>query len=163
MSAIELLHNRIDLTHIPFTDRGSRLLLFKEDNTLFIRLAERWLKWESEVGHYRQRPPIISRLAFTTVEGTPLSFDADTFPHRARMVTSAGNFDWIFVDPETLLVRLPAGEYGIEFTGFTGQGQTDRRGGTMHGKRNIAYTTNAQLKVIRSTAPKRVSSTSESC
>ena len=42
MSAIDNLHNRIDLTHIPFTDRGSRLLLFLEGHTLSIRLAERW-------------------------------------------------------------------------------------------------------------------------
>jgi putative isomerase len=59
MSAIDYLHNRIDLVNIPYTDRGSRLLLFRKGNELLIRLAERWTKWEKEYGHYRQRPPVI--------------------------------------------------------------------------------------------------------
>src|SRR5262249_8632899 len=114
--------------HVPFTDRGSRLLLFKEGNTLFLRLAERWLKWESEVGHYRQRPPIISKFIFTNIDGTPMAFDVDTYPHMASTITPVGKFDWVFIDPETVLVRLPAGQYGIEFTALTGEARTDRRG-----------------------------------
>ena len=54
---MESLRNRIDLVHIPFTDRGSRLMLFQHDHQFLIRLAERWVKWETEVGHYRQRLP----------------------------------------------------------------------------------------------------------
>ena|SRR5258706_1137894 len=146
MSAIDLLHNRIDLVNIPFTDRGSRLLLFQEGNTLFMRLAERWVKWEEQVGHYRKRPPIISDLIFTDADGTPLEISADTYPHLARIVTPVGNFDWVFVDPEALMVCLPAGTYGIQFTALADSASTDRRGGTLHGKRNIAYTTNARLK-----------------
>ena len=46
MTAIDLLHNRTDLVHIPFTDRGPRLLLFQEGNSLFMRLTERWVKWD---------------------------------------------------------------------------------------------------------------------
>lgn len=146
MSAIDLLHNRIDLKHIPFTDRGSRLLLFQESNTLFIRLAERWVKWEDQVGHYRQRPPIISDMVITNTDGTPLELTADTYPHLARIVTPLGNFDWVFVEPEAMLVCLPAGKYGIQFTALSDKAETDRRGGTLHGKRNIAYTTNAHIK-----------------
>ncbi len=145
MSAIDNLHNRIDLTHIPFTDRGSRLLLFLEGHTLFVRLAERWAKWESEVGNYRQRPPIVSHFALLGPDGTPLDLEPDTYPHVVRLHTAVGDFDWAFIDPETLLVRLPPGRYGFEFDGLAQQGQSDRRGGTLHGKRNIAYTTNARL------------------
>jgi putative isomerase len=145
MSAIDNLHNRIDLTHIPFTDRGSRLLLFREGHTLSVRLAERWVKWESEVGPYRQRPPIISNLALLGPDGTPIDLEPDTYPHVVRLHTAVGDFDWAFIDPETLLVRLPPGRYGFTFDGLAQQGQSDRRGGTLHGKRNIAYTTNARL------------------
>lgn len=145
MSALETLHNHIDLSHIPFTDRGSRLMLFREGQTLLIRLAERWTRWEKEVGHYRQRLPIISRFVLLGMDGSPLNWTADTYPHLAQLHTEQGQFDWLFVDPETLLIRLPVGRYGFEFDGQAQQGQADRRGGTLHGKRNIAYTTNAHL------------------
>ncbi len=52
---MDRLHNRIDLTNIPYTERGSRLLVFRKENELYIRLAERWTKREKEFGHYRQR------------------------------------------------------------------------------------------------------------
>lgn len=144
-SAIERLHNRIDLFNIPFTDRGSRLLLFRRDNTLALRLAERWAKWEREVGHYRQRPPIVTGFTLLDENGSPLPFDVDTYPHVAAQITPVGRFDWAFVDPETLIVRLPSGRYGFSFTAYADSAQTDRRGGTMRGKRNIAYTTNAKI------------------
>jgi hypothetical protein len=54
---MENLRNRIDLVNIPFTDRGSRLLLLRQNHQLMIRLAERWVKWEGEVGHYRNALP----------------------------------------------------------------------------------------------------------
>ena len=33
------LHNRIDLTNIPFSERGSRLMLFRRENALYVRLS----------------------------------------------------------------------------------------------------------------------------
>jgi putative isomerase len=145
MSAIENLHNRIDLTHIPFTDRGSRLLLFREENSLFVRLAERWTKWEAEVGHYRKRPPIIGHLMLLDANGVPMDLDTDTYPHVATLVTASGKFDWVFIDPEAMLIRLPSGCFGFQFEAFGQDGQVDRRGGALHGKRNIAYTTSARI------------------
>lgn len=145
MSPLENLHNRIDLTNIPFTDRGSRLLLFRQGDELAIRLAERWVKWEKEVGHYRKRPPIIEHFKLLDADGTPLAFATDIYPHRTRLITSVGVFDWVFTDAETMLVQLPAGHYGFRFQVFSDQAQIDRRGGLLHGKRNTAYTTNAKL------------------
>lgn len=146
MSAIENLRNRIDLVNIPFTDRGSRLLLFRRGDTLSIRLAERWEKWQGQVGHYRQRPPMIDAWKFLDENGAPLTItETETFPHLAGIVNAAGRFDWIFIDPETMLLKLPAGRFGLEFIIYTEQGTPDRRGGILRGKRNIAYTTNARL------------------
>jgi putative isomerase len=146
MSAIENLHNRIDLVKIPFTDRGSRLLVFRKENELLIRLAERWTKWEKEYGHYRQRLPVIEHLMLLNADGQQLTFDGmETYPHVAEIATAVGRFDWTFLDAETLLVRLPAGRYGFRFSVLAEDAQTDRRGGVFHGKRNIAYTTNAHI------------------
>jgi putative isomerase len=145
MAALDNLHNRIDLFNIPFSDRGSRLLLFRRDNTLFIRLVERWVKWEQEFGNYRHRPPIIDNFTFLDSTGEPLEFETDTYPHVVEIRPSTGRFDWVFVDPETILVRLPAGTYGFSFEAQTEEAQSDRRGGTLHGRRNIAYTTDARI------------------
>src|SRR5579859_1182714 len=145
ISAIENLHNRINLVNIPFTDRGSRLMLFRQGDELSIRLAERWAKWEAEVGHYRQRPPVIQRFAFLNDDGTPLHFDTDTYPHVARISGSNGHTEWTLIDPETFLVWLSPGRHNLQFEALAERGQPDRRGGTLYGKRNIAYTTNAHL------------------
>ncbi len=145
MSAIENLHNRIDLTNIPFTDRGSRIMLFRQGNELYIRLAERWEKAQGKMGHYRQRPPIIGHFMVLDSEGTPLPFEADTYPHRVQLMTESGNFEWLFSDSETLLLRLPTGTFGFQFVAQAEQGQIGRRGGLLRGVRNVAYTTNAYL------------------
>src|SRR5579859_177420 len=145
ISAIENLHNRINLVNIPFTDRGSRLMLFRQGDELAIRLAERWAKWEAEVGHYRQRPPVIQRFAFLNEDGIPLHFDTDTYPHVARLSTSERYVEWTFVDAETFLVALSPGRHSFQFEVLAERGQPDRRGGTLYGKRNIAYSTNAEI------------------
>lgn len=145
MFNFENLHNRIDLVNIPFTDTGSRLLLFRKENQLSVRLAERWTKWEKEVGHYRQRPPIIEELTFLDTSGTPQEIISETYPYLARISTSAGNFDWTFQDPETLILALPSGTFGLRFLAHAETSAADRRGGVLRGKRNIAYTTNARI------------------
>lgn len=143
---MDTLRNRIDLVNIPFTDRGSRLMLFRNQHRFLIRLAERWVKWESEVGHYRQRPPILSDLIFLSGDDTPLTdISLETYPHVAHIQTIVGVFGWVFIDIDTLLLRLPTGYYGLEFTVYAENMHTDLRGGTLRGKRNIAYSTNARL------------------
>jgi len=145
-NSVDRLHNRIDLTHIPFTDRGTRLLLFMEHDAVSIRLAERWVKWERQVGHYRQRPPMIERLTISDAEGTQCTLSPDTFPHVAGLNTTIGRFEWIFVDAETLMLRLPEGRFRLSCIIHAERAATDRRGVTLHGKRNVALTTNAVIE-----------------
>lgn len=145
MSAITRLHNRIDLANIPFTDRWTRLLLFLNYNEISIRLAERWAKWERQVGHYRQRPPIVERFRVSDEQGAPLVMTPDTYPHAAGLLTTIGRFEWVFVDPETLMLRLPEGRFSLACIVHAESGQADRRGATFRGKRNVAYTTNAVI------------------
>lgn len=144
-SAIERLRNRITLTGLPFTERGSRLLLFREGGDLFIRLSERWAKWESKVGHYRKRPPFIDDLRLLDADGAPLTFEQETYPHLVQIHSAAGTFDWVFLDTETLLIRLPTGRFGLEFDVHAERATTDWRGGTTKGVRRCAYTTNATI------------------
>ncbi len=139
------LHNRIDLTNIPFSERGSRLLLFRRDHALYIRLTERWVKQESAYGHYRQRVPIIDRFTFLDADGQPLEFTTDSNPHSVDLFIGDLKFSWMFADTEALLVRLPQGAYGFSFECLAERGVSDRRGGILRGVRNVAYTTNARI------------------
>lgn len=145
MSFLELLHNRIELTSIPFTDRGTRLMLFRRGNELYIRLAERWEKVQSRTGHYRLRPPILKEFVILDDAGEPLPFEVESYPHLMKLHTTKGTFEFVFTDTETLLMRMPPGKHQFQFTAQAERGQISRRGGDLRGFRNIAYTTNAKL------------------
>ncbi len=139
------LQNRIDLSHIPFTERGSRLLLFRRDEELFIRLAERWIKYENLYGPHRQRAPIIDHMLLLDGDDRPLHFTINSNAYSVNLITSLGVYTWTFLDAETLLLRFPPGMIAFEFDCMAEGGQTDRRGGTLNGVRNVAYTTNARI------------------
>ncbi len=151
-SFLELLRGRIDLQDIPFSDRASRLLVFRRGSHLRIRLTERWLQWEHEVGHYRQRAPVVDDFQFTDEQGTPLDLHLTSYPHALVFDTARGEIWMAFADEETLYVKLPPGKIGISFRVYAAHGRTDRRGGEFKGDpahrsthRNVAYTTNACL------------------
>lgn len=146
---LELLKNRINLTHIPFSERGSRLLLFQDRDHFQIKLAERWFKIDQQLSSYRQRPPILDEWRFTDEHSTPLDLDITTYPHRIDCHSSAGDFSIVFADVESLLITLPAGTCGLTFQAHLDQSVPDRRGGVLRLtgdiRRNIAYTTNARI------------------
>ena len=151
-SFLQQLRGRITLETIPFSERGSRLLVFRDACRLDIRLAERWAKWEAEVGDYRHRAPIVDNITFTDENNTPLDFKFTTYPHAVYFETACGEFALAFVDEETLYLKLPAGRIGLAFRIYATQGRTDRRGGEFKGDpehrrthRNVAYTTNARI------------------
>lgn len=149
---LQQLRGRITLEEIPFSERGSRILVFRDAAHLYIRLAERWAKWESQVGHYRARAPVIDDFVFTDENGTPVDFTLVGFPHALCFETRLGNLWLAFADEETLYLKLPTARGGISFRVFAAHGRTDRRGGEFKGDpqhrqlyRNIAYTTNARV------------------
>jgi putative isomerase len=146
---LELLKNRINLRQIPFSERGSRLMVFGQDSRLSVRLAERWFKREGRLAAYRQRPPLVDDWRFTDGDGNPLEFQLTTYPHRLDCQTALGTFTFVFVDGETLLVTLPPGRCGFTFSANLDTAHSDRRGGvlTLTGdiRRNMAYTTNALI------------------
>jgi glycogen debranching enzyme len=146
---LDLLKNRINLRQIPFSERGSRLMVFRADDHLAIRLAERWFKREGQLSSYRRRPPLVDAWQFTDGEGRSLEFELTTYPHRVDCQTALGVFTLAFVDPETVIVTLPPAVCGLTFRANLDQHRADRRGGTLRLtgdiRRNIAYTTNARL------------------
>jgi glycogen debranching enzyme len=145
-------HQRIPFGGIPFSERGSRILLFRRESQLFIRLAERWSKWVEAVGDYRHRAPVIDDFVFTDANGAPLDFILTAYPHALCFATRLGDYWLTFANEETLYVKLPAVRCGISFRVYATRGHTDRRGGEFKGDpehrtmpRNIAYTTNARI------------------
>ena len=146
---LELLKNRINLLDVPFTERGSRLLVFREGHRLLFRLAERWFKRAGQLSAYRSRPPIIDEWVFTDGEGQPLAATFTTYPHRLDVLTALGVFSLAFVDTESILILLPPVPCGISFQANLDQSLIDRRGGVLRLtgdiRRNAAYTTNARI------------------
>ncbi len=136
---------------IPFSERGSRLLVFRKASSLYIRLAERWDKWVGEVDDYRHRAPVVQDFVLTDPDGAPLDFELTTYPHALCIQTRLGDGWLAFVDEETLYLKLPAARCGVSFRVYATHGRTDRRGGEFKGDsehrsthRNVAYTTNAR-------------------
>ncbi|HMD88161.1 MAG TPA: hypothetical protein VKF38_03270, partial [Anaerolineaceae bacterium] len=101
---LELLKNRIDLARIPFSERGSRILVMRCDDSLSLRLSERWFKLDHRLSSYRQRPPIIDDIVFTDTQNQPLSFTCESYPHRLDFQTQIGQFSMVFLDSESLLL-----------------------------------------------------------
>ena len=126
---LRLLKNRINLHEIPFTDRGSRILVYQSNHHLSIRLAERWSKREDKQSSYRNRPPLIDHWQFTDKHGTPLDYSVTSYPHQLEFETRLGVFSLVFLDSETLLFSLPPCRCGISFLANLDRAQTDRRGG----------------------------------
>jgi len=146
---LELLRDRINLGRIPFSDRGSRLLVVSHAQHLQIRLAERWFKREGQLSGYRQRPPIVDEWHLTDGDGNPLPLDVSTRPHCVELRTAVGLFRLAFLDSETLILALPPAPCGITFRASVDKAETDRRGGVLRLvgeiRRSIAYTTNAAI------------------
>jgi putative isomerase len=145
---LESLKNRIDITSVPFSDRGSRLLVFKypDQDRLYVKLAERLTAIQPGLDTYRFRLPYIQDLCFIDGEGMPLAYHVATYPHALLFQTRLGEFALAFRRGDTLAIGLPAGTpAGIRFRVSTQIWQQTDDGGSLRGVRNLAYRTNGQL------------------
>ena len=145
---LNLLRDRIDITRVPFSDRGSRLLVFKnpDQDRLYIKLAERLTALQPGLDTYRFRPPYIQDLALIDGEGMPLSCYMTTYPHALSFQTRLGEFVLAFHTGDTLAIGLPAGvQAGIRFRVSTQMWQQTEDGGSLQAVRNLAYRTNGQV------------------
>jgi len=148
-TALDELINRIDLDRIPFTERGSRILVMKNGKGMLIRLAERWYKLTRSISAYRQRPPIVEEWVFTDDQNQVLDYEMESRPDCILFRTAIGNFILTFIDEETLFISLPNAACGTRFLAHMDLGQTDRRGGVLRVtgdiRRHLAYTSNRAL------------------
>lgn len=143
-----LLRNQIDITQVPFSDRGSRLLIFKEPDRcgLYIKLAERLTAIEPGLESYLSRPPFIRDLCLVAEDGEALDFEAETRAHAVYFETRIGEFGLVFQDRQTLSFGLPPNTTaGLRFHVTPQFIHLSEEGGVMKSIRNLAYTTNAEV------------------
>jgi hypothetical protein len=146
--SLNLLRNHIDLTEVPFSDRGSRLLLFQEPgrSRLYIKLAERLTAIEPGLEAYLQRPPFVRDLVLIDEEGDLLDFELETLAHALYFNTRLGDFGLVFQDRQTISFGLPPNvTAGIRFHVMSQFLNTSAEGGVLKSIRNLAYTTNAEV------------------
>lgn len=145
---LELLRNQIDITRVPFSDRGSRLLVYQEPgrSRLFVKLAERLADLEPGLDAYLHRPPFIRDLSLIDPDGQALDFEATTSPESIGFKTAAGEFGLVFQDTHTLAFGLPADQTtGLRFKVSPEYLHLTESGGELKSVRNLAYATNGEM------------------
>jgi putative isomerase len=150
---LRALEDRICVDKIPFSDRGSRLLVTldpRQNSTLIIKLAERLTSVTPGLSSYRLRPPFIPSLHLVDETGRPIAFTLTSYPHALVFQTTLGEFRLVFQDERTLNMSLPDGvACGIRFTVVPDLSRPDAHGGEFKTVRNCAYSTNATVVLNR--------------
>jgi hypothetical protein len=106
---LDLLQGQIDLARVPFSDRGSRLVIGQSPgrSSLYIRLGERLTSLDPHPEAYLGRPAFIPALEFLDQNGEALPFQASASPDLISLQTRIGKFKLLFYDERTLAVGLP--------------------------------------------------------
>ena len=147
---LNLLHNQIDYTRVPFSDRGSRLLVFKSafQSQFYIKLAERLTNVEPGIESYLRRPPFIHSLQLVDDQSQVLDFKSTTYPHMISMDTRMGQFCLMFKDERTLTFGLPPHvSAGIRFHVTPELWRNLENGGEFRSIRDLIYTTNGSAVI----------------
>ncbi|MFW6135882.1 MAG: amylo-alpha-1,6-glucosidase [Chloroflexota bacterium] len=145
-SMLDLLKNRIDITQVPFSDRGSRLLVYQVpgQSRLLVKLAERLTEFQPGIDTYRRRPPFIHSFSLVDEEGNQLEFEeVVTYPHALCFRTELGDFTLVFQGERVLSLGLPpAVTAGVRFHVSPQFWEETERGGLFKAVRNLAYASN---------------------
>ncbi len=106
---LDLLRGQIDIAQVPFSDRGSRLIVQQTpgQSKLMVKLAERLIALNPDPEAYLARPPFIEDLQFVNGSGEALDFKASASPDVVRFQTSLGEFKLAFQDEQTIAIGLP--------------------------------------------------------
>ena len=144
---LNLLRNHIDIGRVPFSDRGSRLLVFQipDQSQLMLKLAERLTGLQPDIEAYLRRPPFIHGLCLVDENGEMLDFEVVTHPHVLYFHTRLGDFGLVFQDKRTLAFGLPPQvTAGLRFHVSPQFWEQTERGGVFKAVRNLAYASNAE-------------------
>jgi glycogen debranching enzyme len=144
---LSLLRNQIDIKSVPFSDRGSRLLLLqdKESPSFSVKLAERLTAIQPDIEAYLRRPPFIQDLMLIDEDGEVLDFSVVTYPHIVYLQTRLGDFALVFQDEKTIALGLPRhSRAGVRFHVQPQFWETNDGGGVFKAVRNLVYTSNCE-------------------
>ena len=142
---LSLLRNQLDITQVPFSDRGSRILIYKypDKDQLFIKLAERLIGLQPGIEAYLQRPPFICDLTLVDENGQPLDFELETSPQAVYFRTRIGEFGLVFQDRRTMSFGLPTNtSAGLRFQASPEIWIQKVQGGELKTVRNVSWSTN---------------------
>ncbi|MGD8585206.1 MAG: trehalase family glycosidase [Chloroflexota bacterium] len=141
------LRNRINIKKVPFSDRGSRLLIMLDEHKpcFSVKLAERLTSLQPAIDAYRRRPPFVQQLQIVDGEGQALEFETITTPEAVRLLTKLGEFGIVFQDRQTIAVGLPPNiAAGIRFHVQPQFWEANDGGGIFRGVRNLSYSSNGE-------------------
>jgi putative isomerase len=144
-SLLKLLRDQIDITHVPFSDRGSRLLIYQhsDKSALYVKLAERLIKVEPGIESYLKRLPFIDDLQFIDEQGNPLDFQTSTSPELLSFQSSVGDFCLVFQGETTLAFSLPDRKItGMRFRMRPNHWHKTDSGGELRHVRDAVYSVN---------------------
>lgn len=144
---LHLLRNHIDITRVPFSDRGSRLLVQQEpgESRLSVKIAARLTEIDPDFEAYLRRPPFIRDLVLIDEEGNEVEFSVTAYPHILHLATRLGEFGLVFQDETTIALGLPPDTItGIRFHVQPQVWETNGRGGAFKSVRNLLYAGNAE-------------------
>ncbi len=142
-----LLRNHIDISHVPFSDRGSRLLVFQapDKSRLLVKLAERLTEIQPDIEAYRHRPPFISDLCLLDEEWQALEFEVESHPHALVFRTRLGDFGLVFLGRHTLAFGLPPPvTAGLRLPVTPPFWERTEHGGMFKSIRNMIYASNGE-------------------
>jgi len=149
-SLLKLIQDQIDIRRVPFSDRGSRLLVYQHINisSLYVKLAERLIGIEPGIESYLRRPPFIDDLCFIDGQGKMLDFKTVTSPEMLRFQSPVGDFCLVFQDLNTLSFGLPNHTpIGIRFRVRPIHWHKTDYGGELKHVRNAVYSANNCLVI----------------
>ncbi|MFN2232628.1 MAG: MGH1-like glycoside hydrolase domain-containing protein, partial [Anaerolineales bacterium] len=145
---LSLLRNQIDITRVPFSDRGSRLLVYQHVNStkFYIKLAERILGLESDLEAYLQRKPFIDNLTLIDEDENELDLSLVTSPQSLNIQTNIGEFGIVFQDLRTISIGIPENQTtGLRFHVRPMVWHNTDNGGELKSIRNLGYSTNGEI------------------
>jgi hypothetical protein len=146
---MNILQNHIDITKVPFSDRGSRLLIFRyaDQNSLYVKLAERLTQLDADIEAYLRRPPFIQNMVLIDSDGRILDFEVTSSPSRLEFKTRLGIIEIVFQNKQTIAFGLPAGQIcGLRFRTFPQYWRSTETGGKFISVRNLMYDTNGEVE-----------------
>ena len=144
---LSLLRNHINIKKVPFSDRGSRLLVLqdKEQPCLSVKLAERLTTIQPDIEAYLRRPPFIQDFYLLDEAGDVLDFSVVTYPHIVHLQTRVGDFSLVFQDDKTIALGLPPrSRTGVRFHVQPQFWETTEGGGVFKAVRNLVYSSNCE-------------------